>query len=92
MREATTALGHLQEALRTAPGPVVRLDASALRELDTAAISVLMQCKRLVLARGLALQIESAPAKLMALMALYGVSDLFGFSGLSPSAAGSAAP
>ena len=78
MQDATAALGGLQESLRNAPGPVVHLDASPLRELDTAAISVLLQCRREVHARGLKLELLGVPAKLGALMVLYGVADLFG--------------
>ena len=78
MQDATAALGGLQAALQAAPGPVVDLDASPLQELDTAAISVLLQCRREVQARGLQLRLDAVPAKLASLMALYGVAELFG--------------
>ncbi|MEY3287333.1 MAG: hypothetical protein RL500_2063 [Pseudomonadota bacterium] len=92
MQEATAALRGLLEALQSAPGPVVQVDASPLRELDTAAISVLLQYRRRVHERGLMMQLNAVPAKLAALMALYGVSDLFGVDGLSANPAGSGAP
>jgi phospholipid transport system transporter-binding protein len=78
MQDATAALDGLQALLRTAPGPVVQVDASPLSELDTAAISVLLQCRRQVQARGMQFELLGVPAKLGALMTLYGVADLFG--------------
>lgn len=78
MQDATAALGGLQQALRTAPGPVVQMDASPLQEMDTAAISVLLQCRRQVQARGLQLELQGVPAKLGVLMLLYGVAEMFG--------------
>jgi ABC-type transporter Mla MlaB component len=54
------------------------MDASQLLELDTAAISVLLQCRRQVQARGLTLELQGVPAKLGALMVLYGVAEMFG--------------
>lgn len=92
MQEATAAWRSLQQALQSAPGPVVQVDASPLSELDTAAISVLLQCRRRVHERGLQMQLNAVPAKLAALMALYGVSDLFGIDGLSANPASSGAP
>jgi ABC-type transporter Mla MlaB component len=42
--------------------------------------------------RGLQMRLNAVPAKLAALMALYGVSDLFGIDGLSANPASSGAP
>ncbi|MBU6194775.1 MAG: STAS domain-containing protein [Burkholderiales bacterium] len=78
MQEATTVLGGLRQSIAQAQGAEVRLCASALRELDTAAISVLLQCRRQARERGLSLVLESVPQQLAALMALYGVAELFG--------------
>ncbi|MFM7971653.1 MAG: lipid asymmetry maintenance protein MlaB [Betaproteobacteria bacterium] len=80
MQEATAVLGGLQGAIGRAGDEPVELSAGALRELDTAAISVLLQCRRLARARGLALVLQSVPPKLAALMALYGVAELFGLN------------
>lgn len=77
MQDATAALEGLQESLRAAPGPVVQVDASSLSEMDTAAISLLLQCRRQVHARNMKLELRGVPAKLGALMMLYGVADLF---------------
>lgn len=78
MQEATAVLGGLQETLSRSSGPTVHLDAAALGELDTAAIAVLLQCRRLVQARGMALSLDAVPPQLAALMSLYGVAELFG--------------
>lgn len=80
MQEATAVLGGLQSAIGRASAESVELNAGALRELDTAAISVLLQCRRLARERGLALVLQSVPPKLAALMALYGVAELFGLN------------
>jgi phospholipid transport system transporter-binding protein len=80
MEEATAVFGGLQSAIGRASAEPVELSAEALRELDTAAISVLLQCRRLARARGLALVLQSVPPKLAALMALYGVAELFGLN------------
>ena len=78
MQEATTVLGGLRQYIAQAQGAEVRLCASALRDLDTAAISVLLQCRRQARERGLSLVLESVLQQLAALMALYGVAELFG--------------
>lgn len=78
MQEATAVLGGLQQSIGRASGAAVKLDASALRELDTAAISVLLQCRRHARERSVAFVLESVPPQLAALMALYGVAELFG--------------
>jgi phospholipid transport system transporter-binding protein len=80
MQEATAVLGGLHRAIAQASTEPVELSAAALRELDTAAISVLLQCRRLARERGVALVLQSVPPKLSALMALYGVAELFGLN------------
>lgn len=76
MSEARAALADVGPRLAAAESPV--LDASALVELDSAALAVLLDCRRQVLARGAALQISGAPPKLRQLAALYGVGELLG--------------
>lgn len=80
MQQASAVLDALQPLLRDAPGPLVRLDASSVRELDTACIAILLQCQRQVQARGLRLVVDGVPTQLGALMTLYGVAELFGRS------------
>ncbi len=74
MNDARATLAQLQPLLLAADAPVI--DASALVDLDTAAIALLLDCRRQAQARGKQLQVVGAPAKLGQLAALYGVADL----------------
>ncbi|MES2718232.1 MAG: STAS domain-containing protein [Pseudomonadota bacterium] len=76
MGEARATLAQLQPLLQAADAPV--LDATALVELDTAALALLLDCQRQARARGKQLQLVGAPAKLGQLAMLYGVADLLG--------------
>ena len=57
-------------------GSTATLDASALSELDTSALAVLLHAGREAQAREITLQMRGAPPKLLELAALYGVSAL----------------
>jgi len=85
MDSASAALRALEAALNSG-GDALRVDASALAELDTAALALLLQARRLAAARGRGFELVGAPGKLSALAQLYGVEPL-----LSPSSAGGAA-
>jgi phospholipid transport system transporter-binding protein len=74
MNDARATLAQLQPLLQAADAPVI--DASALVDLDTAAIALLLDCQRQAQSRGKQLQVVGAPAKLGQLAALYGVADL----------------
>jgi phospholipid transport system transporter-binding protein len=76
MAEASATLLRLQPLLAAADEPV--LDASALQDLDSAAVAVLLDCQRQAHARGKTLQVTGAPAKLGQLARLYGVESLLG--------------
>jgi phospholipid transport system transporter-binding protein len=78
MAEARATLAALQPQLAAADAPVV--DASALQVLDTAAVAVLLDCRRQALARGRSLVVAGAPPKLRQLARLYGVDDLLGLA------------
>ena len=82
MSDARATLAQLQPLLLAADAPVI--DASALADLDTAAIAVLLDCRRQAQAAGKPLQVVGAPAKLAQLATLYGVADLLA---LQPGAA-----
>jgi len=60
-----------------------RVDASALAEFDTAALSVLLELQRRAGSLGAQIEIQQAPVKLRQLATLYGVDALLG---LQPSA------
>lgn len=75
MPTAQAALAALSAQLAQA-GPVAEVDASAVLELDTAALAVLLEASRQARARGQALRLTGAPPKLAQLATLYGVDDL----------------
>ena len=52
------------------------VDASALQQFDSAALAVLLACRRLALERGQALQVVGLSTRLQALARLYGVHEL----------------
>jgi phospholipid transport system transporter-binding protein len=76
MSEARATLLRLQPLLAAADEPVI--DASALQDLDSAAVAVLLDCQRQAHARGKTLRVTGAPAKLGQLARLYGVEALLG--------------
>lgn len=82
MDEAAAVLRGVEQTLRALPaGGVLRIDASALSALDTGAIALLLQARRLAASRGLGFELAAAPDKLAALARLYGVAALLGIAG-----------
>jgi phospholipid transport system transporter-binding protein len=75
LAEASATLTGLLDAIEAADAAPV-LDATVLRTLDSAAIAVLLQCRRAALAQGKALTIIGSPPKLEQLARLYGVEEL----------------
>ncbi|MBL8352579.1 MAG: STAS domain-containing protein [Burkholderiaceae bacterium] len=76
LSEARATLERLEPLLAAADEPVI--DASALHELDSAAVAVLLDCQRQAHARGRTLRVTGAPPKLSQLAELYGVAPLLG--------------
>lgn len=76
MAEARATLARLQPLLAAVDEPVI--DASALQDLDSAAVALLLDCQRQAHARGKTLRVTGAPAKLGQLARLYGVGELLG--------------
>jgi len=74
MAEARARLEQLRAAIEADPAP--RIDASGLMTLDTSAIALLLESRRIAAAGGKALAIGGVPAKLAALARLYGVAEL----------------
>jgi len=84
-REASAMLAVLAAALRSAGrGGALRVDASALRQFDTAAIAVLLEGRRLAVQAGTALHFDALPAPLLELAGLYGAEDLLAPALVSP--------
>jgi phospholipid transport system transporter-binding protein len=76
VQEAPDVLRMLEQNVRRDADPALTIDASALRDFDTAAIAVLLECSRLARAWGKGFVVKGAPAKLAELAALYGVDKL----------------
>lgn len=72
--DARRELERLRALIAADPAP--RLDASPLVTLDTSAIALLLECRRVAAAAGKPLAIVGLPDKLGALAQLYGVSEL----------------
>ncbi len=81
MREARGASAALGSGVAAAVrGTRLVVDASALQELDTAALAVLLQARRDAQARGVELVVQGAPPQLRRIAALYGVETLLGLA------------
>jgi phospholipid transport system transporter-binding protein len=80
LREATTTLQMLEQAMRADDAATLTIDASALRSFDTAAVAVLLECRRLAREWNKGFDVRNAPAKLSDLVRLYGVESLLAFA------------
>jgi phospholipid transport system transporter-binding protein len=74
MTEGRATLERLLPLLQAAD--VVALDASPLRELDSAAVALLLACQRQARSQGRDLPVIGMPPKLRQLAQLYGVDGL----------------
>lgn len=74
MQHASAALRLVEAAL--AEGGTLTVDASGVVDLDTSAVALLLQARRLAQARGVGFALAGAPPKLSTLAALYGVESL----------------
>lgn len=76
LREARDTLRMLSQALQRDGGATLTVDASPLRNFDSAAIAVLLECRRLAAAWGKPFAVHGAPPKFQDLAKLYGVEGL----------------
>ena len=74
--QASACCRMLAHALRSEGGTQAVADASALRDFDTSALAVLLECRREALALGKSFAVSQLPARLRELATLYGVSEL----------------
>jgi phospholipid transport system transporter-binding protein len=87
-KEANDTRRLLAQAIKGEADAAVVVDAANLRQFDSAALAVLLECQRAADAWGKPFALRNAPPKLAALARLYGVDAL-----LMPAAsAGAAAP
>ena len=85
LHQAAALAATLPAAVAAGNG-VLRIDASALTELDSSTLALLLQARRLAQAAGRTVVVDGAPLKLRQLAALYGLA------GLLPLAEPAAAP
>jgi len=79
-REARDTQRLLAQSLKGEPDSGVVVDAANLRQFDSSALAVLLECHRLAQSWGKGFELRNAPAKLVSLATLYGIEDLLGFS------------
>ena len=80
LNEANTTLQMLEQSMRGDDAATLTVDASALRTFDTAAVAVLLECRRLARAWNKGFEVCRAPPKLTELVKLYGVDQLLAFT------------
>ena len=75
-----TIPGILAETAQFAARPdlpqTIRIDFAAVTGVDSAAVALLLEWRRMAQARGKTLVFENLPPNLLALASLYGVADL----------------
>ena len=74
--DAPAALAALAQALRGEAGVTATIDASGLLRFDSAALAVLLECRRLAQTAGQGFAVHGAPPKLAELARLYGLDAL----------------
>jgi phospholipid transport system transporter-binding protein len=68
--------GVLQESTAMFQGPEILVDLGPVTEVDSAAVSLLLEWQRRALAANRSIAYVNLPANLKSLVDLYGVSDL----------------
>jgi phospholipid transport system transporter-binding protein len=66
----------LLQGMQSDPGTQAVADASGLRQFDSSALAVLLDCRREALALGKSFAVHQLPPKLRELAGLYGVAEL----------------
>jgi len=78
LKDAQSVLESLRQSFAADSGEVWHIDASAVTQLDTSALAVLLECSRIAAAARRKVQIVNAPARMSDLAHLYGVDGLLG--------------
>jgi phospholipid transport system transporter-binding protein len=73
---AANCLSMLQAQIRSSPDSEVEIQAGLLSDFDSAALAVLLGCRREAESLSKTLKFKQFPAKLRELALLYGVSEL----------------
>jgi len=74
--QANACLQMLLQGLQSEPGLQVVVDATALARFDSAALAVLLECRREGLHLGKTVAIRAMPQRLRDLATLYGIAEL----------------
>jgi phospholipid transport system transporter-binding protein len=82
--QASACCRMLAQALRSEQGREAVADASALREFDSSALAVLLECRREAMALGKQFSVSHMQPRLRALAALYGVGELLPEAAAAP--------
>lgn len=82
--EATACLRALVKDLRSQSGSRMVVDATALTKFDSAALAVLLEFRREVIALGKQFSIRGLPVRLANLAALYGIDALLTAESVDP--------
>ena len=83
-QDAPDTLRLLTQAMKSEPDGDVVVEASSLRQFDSSALAVLLECRRAAQAWGRRFAVRNAPPKLAALARLYGVDVLLLRDALPP--------
>ncbi|MBN9368099.1 MAG: STAS domain-containing protein [Comamonadaceae bacterium] len=75
-RQASACLRLLLQGLQALQGPRLVVDAGPLAVFDSAALAVLLECRREALTRGKDFAVKGLPAGLASMAGLYGVDGL----------------
>jgi phospholipid transport system transporter-binding protein len=68
----------LDEGARSLTAPAVTIDLAGVTEVDSTAVSLLLEWRRHAAAAGRAIRYVNLPANLVSLAELYGVTELLG--------------
>lgn len=84
LAEAKDVMRPLQKAVASEPADCLTLDASGLQQFDSAALAVVLECRRLATSSGRKFVLHAPPSRLRQLARLYGVAELLGISSAPP--------
>lgn len=75
---AAALLPQLRQQIAAHSGEALVLDGSDVQRFDSAALALLLECRRLLQGRQQALQLQHLPAGLLSMAHVYGVDGLLG--------------
>ncbi|MDZ7814244.1 MAG: STAS domain-containing protein [Ideonella sp.] len=78
--EASAVLRSILPSIAEAAASTITVDAAALTHIDSAALAVLLECKRHAQSHQRELVIVNVPGRLQELAKLYGVENMLGMS------------